>query len=76
MTTGQARVDAAVLAICERGCSEVNGVIERLSAGKASGETVHLSKAERLSVLTELRDVMAVYDQPCDLPTPNVAKQA
>lgn len=63
----QHRINIIVEALCERGCLEVNSIIERLSAGDAVEGTTDLSDEERRQVLLELEAIMAVYDKPCDL---------
>lgn len=63
----QHRIHIIVETLCERGCQEVNGIIERLSVGEPVDETQHLSREELDQVRRELQAIMAVYDKPCDL---------
>ena len=57
----RARVDACVEAISHQGCQAVHDIIERLEQGRPEPFTAVLNPAERDQVLSELKDVMAVY---------------
>lgn len=50
---------------CNDGCVSVRAIIAALEAGERPPEIQHLLSAdERQALLTELKEVMAVYDRP------------
>jgi hypothetical protein len=67
LPTLSARSQAAIDALCERGCRHVRDIIDQLETGhQAIPELQQLSAAERIGVLNELKSIMAVYDQRCE----------
>jgi hypothetical protein len=61
----QCRVDARIEALCCKGCRQVRADISALESGADVAETVGLSVAERARVLSELKQIMAVYGDAC-----------
>lgn len=59
-------VNRCIEAICQSGCMAVRAVIESLERGQAIPQTEGMSADEVNLVLTELKTVMSVYDEPCD----------
>jgi hypothetical protein len=55
-------VQSAIESICELGCDRVNDIIDALERGNSVMETASLDNADRLRVLLELKEIMAVYD--------------
>ncbi|MDQ1363575.1 MAG: hypothetical protein QG652_1436 [Pseudomonadota bacterium] len=47
--------------ICNLGCNRVNEIIEQLERGERTDETNGLNREEIVSVLQELKAIMAVY---------------
>lgn len=47
--------------LCHKGCKEVSQVIFALEQGEPVAEAGHLDPDERQKVLTELKAIMAVY---------------
>jgi hypothetical protein len=62
-----ARVEAAVEAVCNRGCRQVRVIIDALERGRAVDGLAHLRPGERSAVLAELKSIMAVYGSRCRL---------
>jgi hypothetical protein len=54
-------LDAAIEAICQKGCRQVNQDIARLERGETLPEQRALTAAEGARLLDELRAIMAVY---------------
>ena len=59
-------INNCIEAICQSGCITVRAVIEALERGQAISQTDGMSQEEVDHVLTELKAVMSVYDEPCD----------
>ena len=57
-----AHVQSTIESICQLGCDRVNAIIDALESGKRVRETRGLDKIDQQSVLTELKQIMAVYD--------------
>ncbi|UCB53731.1 MAG: hypothetical protein JSW45_07070 [Thiotrichales bacterium] len=57
-----AHVRATVEAICELGCERVNEIIASLESDQNVAETNGLDRSDRVRVLVELKEIMAVYD--------------
>ena len=58
----QSAVETVVESLCQNGCKAVWGYIEELEAGRHLPDTEGLDEVERQLVLTELKEIMAVYD--------------
>ena len=56
-------VQSTIESICELGCDRVNEIIDALERGNTVMETAGLDNADRLRVLLELKEIMAVYDR-------------
>ncbi len=59
------KIDAAVEAICQKGCQAVRDDIALISAGKTPVEIRNLTADERKAVHQELQSIMAVYGDAC-----------
>ena len=59
----QDKVHKAVEDICKLGCIAVNQVIQTLEMGEHVAEAGKLSSAERSELLSELKEIMDVYDK-------------
>lgn len=59
------RVEARVEAVCQKGCRQVRRDIDALVRGDEIAETRGLSAEERLLLLAELEQIMAVYGDTC-----------
>ncbi|HHJ16412.1 MAG TPA: hypothetical protein ENJ80_06915 [Gammaproteobacteria bacterium] len=59
-------VEEAVECICALGCRQVSAYIRALQAGESRPEYQSLDSVQRVSLLHELRAIMAVYDQEGD----------
>ena len=57
------RVETCVESLCHKGCKSVWGDIEALERGAELPETRYLTRHERAAVLSELKAIMAVYNQ-------------
>ena len=55
-------VRSVIESICELGCDRVNEIIDTLESGNTAAETRDLDITEQQHVLTELKEIMAVYD--------------
>jgi hypothetical protein len=64
-TLEQLRVDARIEAVCRKGCGQVRQDIAALEAGAQLPETLGLSEDERRLMLSELKQIMAVYGDAC-----------
>lgn len=62
MTMNQQKVNQAIEAICQTGCTSVTAVIATLEAGKTTEGLEHLNNAERDLLTRELKAIMAVYE--------------
>jgi hypothetical protein len=61
------RVEHAVELLCHQGCRAVWGVIDALESGRSLPETAALDSAEIRAVLSELKAIMAVYRENCQV---------
>ena len=61
------RVEHAVELLCHQGCRAVWGVIDALESGQSLPETAGLDRAEIRDVLRELKAIMAVYRENCQV---------
>lgn len=59
----QQKVNQAIEAICQTGCSSVNAVIATLEAGKITDGLEDLSHDELDLLRRELKTIMAVYEE-------------
>ncbi len=57
--------EQALESLCAKGCRQVWRAIERLQQGEILREVQCLSSADRLWVLGELQQIMAVYAGRC-----------
>jgi len=62
-----ALLEAAIEAICQKGCRQVHRDIERLASGELLPEAKGLDAPRREQLLAELRAIMAVYGERCGL---------
>ncbi len=60
-------LQAAIEALCQRGCRQVTETIRRLERGEVPAELAAFDPAGRAAALAELRDIMAVYQAPCEV---------
>ncbi|TCV85894.1 hypothetical protein EDC63_108102 [Sulfurirhabdus autotrophica] len=58
----QARINQCIEIACEKGCTEVNAIIEKLETGLPVPEASMLNEAEQEVLLQELKSIMAVYE--------------
>lgn len=58
----QLKINQALEAICQSGCTSVNAVIAILEAGKTTDGLEGLSRTERDLLNRELKAIMAVYE--------------
>jgi hypothetical protein len=61
----QQKIELCVETICNKGCQFVRDDIQLLEQGKIPSGADHLSADERSVVLTELKNIMAVYGDVC-----------
>ena len=61
----QRRVERCVENLCQKGCRAVWADIDALESGRRPPELDGLSSTELRAVLTELKQVMAVYEGTC-----------
>jgi hypothetical protein len=61
-------VEACVERLCHKGCQAVWDDIDRLERGEALPELTGLDGGQREAVLAELKSVMAVYGDRCQMP--------
>lgn len=59
----QQKVNQAIEAICQTGCSSVNAVIATLEAGRITDGLEDLSREELDLLRRELKTIMAVYEE-------------
>lgn len=64
-TLEQFRVDARIEAVCRKGCRQVRQDIAALESGEQLPETLGLSEDECRFLLSELKQIMAVYGDAC-----------
>jgi len=62
------QVEHAVELLCHQGCRAVRGVIDALENGRSLPETAGLSTTEVNAVVSELKAIMSVYTDSCQLP--------
>lgn len=55
-------IDACVTLVCESGCVRAREVMTALREGGSTPETVRATAPERMQILRELEQIMAVYD--------------
>ncbi|WP_213378248.1 hypothetical protein [Allochromatium tepidum] len=60
-------LEAPLEALCAKGCRQVRRDIAALESGAELPETQGLSADERARLLTELKQIMAVYGDSCRL---------
>ncbi|WP_223296667.1 hypothetical protein [Thiorhodovibrio frisius] len=60
-------LDAAIEAICQKGCRQVHRDIERLAGGETVPEAKRLDARQREQLLAELQAIMAVYGERCSV---------
>lgn len=53
--------------ICELGCQQVNKIIDAIEQGEVPEQAHPLPKDQLPELLHELKAIMSVYDQPCDI---------
>ena len=58
----QKKVNQAVEAYCNMGCTSVNAIIHTLESGNRVDGIEDFSEAEIKAVATELKAIMAVYE--------------
>ncbi len=58
----QARINQCIEIACEKGCTEVNAIIEKLETGLPVPELSLLNEIEISALLLELKSIMAVYE--------------
>jgi hypothetical protein len=61
-------VEACVERLCQKGCRAVWGDIDRLERGEVPPEVAGLDGGQLEAVLAELKSVMAVYGDRCQMP--------
>ena len=59
----QSKISRCVDILCEKGCTEVLSLIQRLELGTPVAETSDLDEEERQCLLQELKSIMAVYER-------------
>ncbi|MBF0255785.1 MAG: hypothetical protein HQL47_04860 [Gammaproteobacteria bacterium] len=59
------QVEHSIELLCHKGCKAVWGVIAALEQGQTLAETQGLSPEEVCEVVTELKQIMAVYEGSC-----------
>lgn len=60
-------LEARLEALCAKGCRQVRRDIAALESGAELPETQGLSADERVWLLAELKQIMAVYGESCRL---------
>jgi hypothetical protein len=63
ITMNQQKINQAIEAICQAGCTSVNAVIATLEAGKTTDGLEDLNRAELDLLTRELKAIMAVYEE-------------
>jgi len=61
------KVERAVESLCQNGCAAVSATITAMELDIDSVPLNDLAEAERKMVLEELKSIMSVYDQPCEV---------
>ncbi len=69
MITNDKQIDSCLENLCKQGCRTVNQVIQRLEQEEVIDIVKHLSAAQRMILLQELKNIMAVYaeTQSCQI---------
>lgn len=69
MITNDKQIDSCLENLCKQGCRTVNQVIQRLEQEQVIDIVKHLSAAQRMILLQELKNIMAVYaeTQSCQI---------
>jgi hypothetical protein len=62
------QIDECIERLCQKGCRSVRQDIRLLEQGQMLPELSALDDLARLTVLKELRSIMAVYGDSCPLP--------
>ena len=62
MPTSSLKINQRIEAVCEAGCEAVRASIQTLESGNEVALTADLSPEESQKVLSELKTIMAVYD--------------
>ncbi len=62
MPTSSLKINQRIEAVCEAGCEAVRASIQTLESGNQVALTADLSPEESQKVLSELKTIMAVYD--------------
>ena len=65
LATPYLKVEHCVEILCAKGCRSVRDDITKLEAGIVLPETRNLTHNELLSVIQELKSIMAVYGDTC-----------
>jgi hypothetical protein len=65
LALNQRRIERCVENLCQKGCRAVWADIDALESGHPLPEVDGLSHTEVRAVLTELKQVMAVYEGTC-----------
>jgi len=64
MPTSSHKINQRIEAVCEAGCEAVRASIQTLESGNQVALTSDLTPEESQQVLTELKTLMSVYDNP------------
>jgi hypothetical protein len=69
MITNDKQIDSCLENLCQQGCQTVNQVIQRLEQEQVIDTVKHLNVAQRMTLLQELKNIMAVYaeTQSCQI---------
>lgn len=67
MITNDKQVNFCLEQICEQGCCSVNLVIQQLEQGQVLEGIQHLNTKQRQQLLQELKSIMAVYGDSCEV---------
>ena len=62
MTEARARVNHCIDNICQLGCDGVRNTIAAIEKGETPEQVSSLNGEDKRHVLTELKDIMAIYD--------------
>jgi len=68
-------VESSVEMICNKGCQTVRDDIAALEREELVQEVRGLTEAERRAVLMELKKIMAVYGDACQIPSNALGRQ-
>lgn len=60
---GSDKINQCIEALCNHGCGAVRATINNLEMGIEIEQTRELNKEEMITVLNELKTIMAVYDE-------------